>query len=76
MSSQDLQTRIGTQRASCAVFVDDYDAVNDDGGTSRHVFLSIQLSGGSMHCVLDRAQAQQLAAAVQRILEADVKEAV
>lgn len=57
----DLQARINTDDKNRVVYVDQF----DDG-----LWLSIQLFGGGAYCSMSREQAQQLAQAINRVLEA------
>lgn len=62
MTTDDLQTRLETNDRDRVLFIDRYD--------DNEVWLSIQVPGAGANCVLTHAQAREMIAAMNRVLEA------
>lgn len=61
MSKQDLQTRIETDTEGDHIFVDEFDNL---------VWLSVNVRGGHARVIISIAQAQEMIAALQKVIDA------
>jgi uncharacterized protein YuzE len=63
-TTEDLTTRIETTEYGECIFVDQFD---DD------VWLSVNVRGGGARCTITKAQAREMIAALQRVVDSDAE---